>query len=402
MSANTRSPLWWSSKPFWTEQAFDSQDFLISLLPMKKHFSHHAPVLLDIDGKSLSKTDKKRLRHPLCGGVILFTRNWHSRQQLTELCQQIKDVREDLLICVDHEGGRVQRFKSDGFTHLPPMGDLGHAWMSAKGAKHLGDAALKAMDRATSMGYVMASELKACGVDFSFAPVLDLDHGHSSVIGNRAFHRDPQVVSALAKSFMQGMLQAGMANCGKHFPGHGFVTLDSHVDMPVDERALKSIASEDLMPYGWLGASLTSIMPAHVVYPKVDQMPAGFSSVWLQAVLREQLQFTGAIISDDLSMQGARVLGGQEVSFSQAAVKALNAGCDLLLICNQSVISKVAKSNPTLDVFLDELTQALLTHQWQANEESEHRRLALKGHDKGLDWGALMREPSYHRALQSC
>ncbi len=397
-----RSLSWWLNKPPWTEQRVESICFFNPIVFMKNQFSHHAPVLLDIDGLALTKVDQKRLRHPLCGGVILFTRNWHSRQQLKQLCEQIKDVREDLLICVDHEGGRVQRFKSDGFTHLAPMGELGQAWMNAKGSKHAADAALKAMDRATSMGYVMASELKACGVDFSFAPVLDLDHGNSTVIGNRAFHRDPQVVSALAKSFMQGMLQAGMANCGKHFPGHGFVSLDSHVDMPVDARSMKSIASEDLLPYGWLGSSLTSIMPAHVVYPRVDHMPAGFSSVWLQEVLREQLQFTGAIISDDLSMQGARMLGGQEVSFSQAAVKALNAGCDLLLICNQSVITKGAKSNSTLDVFLDELTQALLTHQWSANEESEHRRLALKGHDKGLSWGALMREPAYHRALQSC
>jgi beta-N-acetylhexosaminidase len=369
---------------------------------MKPVHSHHAPVLLDIHGLTLSKVDRARLRHPLCGGVILFTRNWHSRAQLTQLCEEIKKTRSDLLICVDHEGGRVQRFKTDGFTHLTPMGDLGRAWMEVKARESAPDAALKAMDQATCMGYVMASELKACGVDFSFAPVLDLDYARSSVIGNRAFHRDKQVVSVLAKSFMQGMLQAGMANCGKHFPGHGYVELDSHVDMPVDDRSLTAIASEDLMPYGWLGSSLTSVMPAHVVYPKVDHLPAGFSEVWLKEILRERLEFTGAIISDDLSMQGARVLEGKEVTYAQAAVKALNAGCDLLLICNQSVIASGAKSNSTLDVFLDELTQALLTHQWAANEESEYRRLALKGHDRGLNWEALMREPAYHRALQRC
>ena len=192
--------------------------------------TQHAPLIIDIAGLSLSKADRRRLKHPLTGGLILFARNWQDRQQLTSLCAAIKSIRKDLLICVDHEGGRVQRFKTDGFTHLPPMRALGELWIKDQ---------LRATNAATACGYVLGAELRSCGVDFSFTPVLDLDYSESSVIGDRALGRDPRVVTLLAKSLMHGLLQAGMANCGKHFPGHGFVKADSHTDIPVDKRSLK-------------------------------------------------------------------------------------------------------------------------------------------------------------------
>ena len=216
----------------------------------------HAPFIIDIAGTVLSKVDRQRLQHPLVGGLILFARNWQSREQLTDLCASIKRLRSDLLICVDHEGGRVQRFKTDGFTHLPPMRVLGDLWMKD---------AMLATNAATACGYVLGAELRACGVDLSFTPVLDLDYGESSVIGDRAFHRDSRVTALLAKSLMHGLLQSGMANCGKHFPGHGFVKADSHTDIPVDNRSLKKIMADDAAPYTWLNSSLASVMPAHVI-----------------------------------------------------------------------------------------------------------------------------------------
>jgi len=227
----------------------------------------HSPLIIDIAGTRLSKVDKKRLRHPLVGGLILFSRNWENREQLAKLCRKIRKVRRDLLICVDHEGGRVQRFRTDGFTHLPPMRAFGQIWLDGDGAE-TGAAALAACNAATAAGYVLASELRACGVDFSFTPVLDLDHGGSSVIGDRAFARDPRMVTLLAQALMHGLRQAGMGNCGKHFPGHGWATADSHVDMPLDERALEAILADDAAPYGWLDASLSAVMPAHVIYPQ--------------------------------------------------------------------------------------------------------------------------------------
>ena len=281
--------------------------------------TQHAPLLIDVAGLSLTKIDRRRLKHPLVGGLTLFARNWQDREQLTRLCREIRQVRRDLLICVDHEGGRVQRFKTDGFTHLPPMRALGEMWMK-DGKRGEGAGALQATNAATACGFVLGAELRACGVDLSFTPVLDLDFGESSVIGDRAFHRDPRVVSLLAKSLMHGLLQSGMANCGKHFPGHGFVKADSHTDIPVDRRSLTAILAQDAAPYGWLNTTLSSVMPAHVVYPKVDARPAGFSSRWLQDILRGQLAFGGAVISDDLSMAGARLIDGQVVSLVQATV----------------------------------------------------------------------------------
>jgi beta-N-acetylhexosaminidase len=353
---------------------------------------------LDIAGTQLTTVDRKRLLHPLTGGVILFGRNWANRQQLTQLCADIKAVREDLLICVDHEGGRVQRFRNDGFTHLPPMRALGVLWMkdqkSVSGEFKTGSGAMAAMDAATASGYVLASELRACGVDFSFTPVLDLDHGGSSVIGDRSFHRDPRVATALAKSVMHGLLLAGMANCGKHFPGHGNVRADSHVDIPVDKRSLKAVLNDCALPYQWLTTTLTSVMPAHVIYPKVDSLPAGFSPRWLQDILRGDLRFNGAIFSDDLSMEGARRIEGRSVSFAEAGVAALNAGCDLLLLCNQSV-----GDGHGVDEMLDGLTERLVKNQWHASDASEQRRRALLPKTPSVAWDALMTQPAYLRAL---
>jgi beta-N-acetylhexosaminidase len=241
---------------------------------------------------------------------------------------------------------------------------------------------------------VLGSELRACGVDFSFTPVLDLDHGESGVIGDRSFHRDPRVVSALAKSVMHGLLQAGMANCGKHFPGHGFVTADSHVDIPVDKRSLKTILNDCALPYPWLSTTLTSVMPAHVIYPKVDALPAGFSPRWLQDILRGQLHFNGAIFSDDLSMEGARRIEGRAVSFAEAGVAALNAGCDLVLLCNQSL-----GNGHAVDEMLEGLTERLVKNQWHASDASEQRRRALLPQTSPLAWDALMTHPAYVRAL---
>jgi beta-N-acetylhexosaminidase len=352
-----------------------------------------APVILDVAGLALTEVDRQRLAHPLCGGMILFGRNWQNREQLAALCADIKSVRDDLLICVDHEGGRVQRFRTDGFTHLPPMRALGEMWLKDGGQ---GPSAMRATDAATAAGYVLASELRACGVDFSFTPVLDLDWGESGVIGDRAFSRDPRVATVLAKSVMHGLLQAGMANCGKHFPGHGFVKADSHVDIPIDRRSLKAILADDAAPYAWLSATLTSVMPAHVIYPKVDSRPAGFSSKWLNDILRGQMGFTGAIFSDDLSMAGARLIDGREVSYTEAAVTALNAGCDMVLLCNQSVETE---GGAAVDELLEGLEKARRQAKWRPSEASEQRRLELLPARAAVSWDALMAEPRYMRAL---
>jgi beta-N-acetylhexosaminidase len=309
------------------------------------------------------------------------------------LCTEIKAIRKDLLICVDHEGGRVQRFRTDGFTHLPAMRRLGQMWaQDGKGLK--GEGVLQACKAASAVGYLLASELRACGVDFSFTPVLDLDYGESSVIGDRAFHRDPRHVSLLAKSLMHGLLRAGMGNCGKHFPGHGFVKADSHVDMPIDKRSLKAILKEDAKPYAWLNNELSAVMPAHVIYPKVDARPAGFSQTWIQDILREQLEFTGAVFSDDLSMAGARVLDGQPISFTQGALAALNAGCDLVLLCNQSL-----KGSKVIDEVLDGLAEGQVKGWWQPDELSEARRVALLPTSPALAWDDLVRSVNYQQAL---
>jgi beta-N-acetylhexosaminidase len=347
----------------------------------------HSPLILDIAGTELTDADRARIADPLTGGVILFARNWSSRAQLTRLCAGIKEVREDVIVCVDHEGGRVQRFRTDGFTHVAPMRTFGEMWMRD---------ALAATNAATAAGFVLGSELRACGVDLSFTPVLDLDWGGSSVIGDRAFHRDARVVALLAKSVMHGLLRAGMANCGKHFPGHGFVKADSHTDIPVDNRSLKAILADDAAPYQWLNSVLTSVMPAHVVFPKVDSRPAGFSGKWLNDILRGQLAFQGAVVSDDLSMEGARLIDGKRVSYTEAALAALRAGCDLVPLCNQSVESEGGQA---VDELLAGLAQARTRGAWQPSEVSEQRRLALLPRGGGLTWDELMGDAQYMHAL---
>ncbi len=346
----------------------------------------HAPVVLDIAGTALTAVDRRRLEHPLTGGLVLFARNWESRAQLTALTASIKAVRPDVVIAVDHEGGRVQRFRTDGFTALPPMRALGELWMKD---------AMRAMAAAGAVGQVLASELRACGVDLSLAPVLDLDHGASSVIGDRAFHRDARVVSLLAQGVMHGMLRAGMAHCGKHFPGHGHVKADSHTEIPVDRRSLKAILGDDAKPYEWLSTSLTAVMPAHVVYPKVDHRPAGFSDVWLKDILRGRLGFTGAVFSDDLSMAGARVVDGSTLTYTEAACLALEAGCDLVLLCNQSLEAGGA----AIDALIDGLA-ASAGDAWHPDPDSEARRVALLPQTAPLAWDALMHDPGYQHALE--
>ena len=353
-----------------------------------------SPLIIDMAGTSLSAADRRRLKNPLVGGLILFARNWADRTQLVHLVADVKAVRGDVLVCVDHEGGRVQRFRGDGFTHLPPMHRLGELWMrDAKGGE--GSGAMRALDAATATGYVLAAELRACGVDFSFTPVLDLDYGASSVIGDRAFHRDPRVVAALSRALMHGLLLAGMANCGKHFPGHGFGAADSHTEVPVDGRSLKAILTDDAAPYPWLSTTLTSVMPAHVVYPKVDTRPAGFSRRWLQEILRERLGFGGAIFSDDLSMEGARHIDGQALSYCDAALLALQAGCDMVLLCNQSL-----GDGKAVDALIDGLARARDEGRWLPEEASEARRLALLPQMPPLPWDALMLHPAYVHALE--
>ena len=345
----------------------------------------HAPLIIDIAGTELTDDDRRRLAHPLVGGLILFGRNWQSRAQLTALCASVKRLRPDLLICVDHEGGRVQRFRTDGFTHLPPMRALGELWMHD---------AMRAQDAATACGYVLAAELRACGVDFSFTPVLDLDWGPSGVIGDRAFHADARVVAMLAKSVAHGLLRAGMGNCGKHFPGHGFVAADSHTDLPRDRRSLKAILADDAAPYGWLGMSLDAVMAAHVVYPKVDARPAGYSARWLQAVLRQRLGFGGAMFTDDLSMEAARHIEGRTVTPTEAVLAALHAGCDLALLCNQSL-----GAGSVLDDAIDGLAEAQIKGAWAPSGASDARRRALLPRQAAADWSTLMRSTDYLHAL---
>lgn len=280
------------------------------------------PVVVDVAGLALDAHERARLLHPLVGGVILFARNFESKTQLERLCAEIHALRTPrLLVCVDHEGGRVQRFR-DGFTALPPMRELGRMWDESPQA---------ACRSATEFGRTIGSELRAVGVDLSFTPVLDLDWGRSAVIGDRAFHSDPAAVAALARSLVHGLLLGGMANCGKHFPGHGFADADSHVALPVDERALDAVLARDAAPYEWLGETLLSVMPAHVVYPQVDGQPAGFSTRWLRTILRERLGYRGLIFSDDLTMEGATVAG----DIVARANAALAAGCDMVLVCNR-------------------------------------------------------------------
>ena len=280
------------------------------------------PLMVGIAGGTLDQDEEEVLRHPCVGGVILFSRNFRDRAQLRALCDAIHGLRRPpLLIAVDHEGGRVQRFRN-GFSALPAAAQYGALYERSPE---------RACRAARAGGRVMAAELRACGVDFSFAPVLDLDHGVSTVIGDRAFHRDPDVVTALARAFLAGMRAAGAGGVGKHFPGHGGVTADSHHALPVDRRSWEDLRLADLVPFERLAASeLAGVMPAHVVYERLDARPAGFSRRWIGDVLRGELGFQGVVFSDDLDMAAAAA-GGDHVARARAAV---DAGCDMVLVCN--------------------------------------------------------------------
>lgn len=348
---------------------------------MSKSLLGPGPITLDVLGLELDAEDRRRILDPLTGGVILFARNFSNRKQLSKLTADIKKLRPDVLISIDHEGGRVQRCKVDGFTHLPAMRKLGELWLTKSKSTHPAESAALAMAAATACGYILASELRACGVDLSFTPVLDLDFGRSSVIGDRSFSRDPQIVFALAKSLNEGLRLADMANCGKHFPGHGWAEADSHVAIPVDQRSLKEILNEDAKPYEWLDLSLAAVMPAHVIYPKVDQHPAGFSKIWLHSILRQELGFEGVIFSDDLSMEGASVAG----SVVKGAELALEAGCDAVLICNRP------------DMADQLLSKLKLTQAKQSESAARLNRLMPKS--AALAWDELQSESEYQHAI---
>lgn len=278
------------------------------------------PLMIDLEGPRLSDPERERLAHEAVGGVILFSRNYESPAQLRGLIQSIRQIRPRILIGVDQEGGRVQRFQS-GLTRVPPMRSFGRTWdHDPEQARAITYAA----------GWLMASELRDMDVDFSFAPVLDLDHGVSTVIGDRSFHSDPQAVAALADAWIDGMHEGGMAAVGKHFPGHGAIAADSHHELPSDGRALEAILEQDAIPFRELAEKLDAVMPAHVVYPQVDELPAGFSPFWLKNVLSREVGFRGVVVSDDLTMAGAAVAGEPP----ERARAALDAGCDLLLVCN--------------------------------------------------------------------
>ncbi|WP_347986361.1 beta-N-acetylhexosaminidase [Methylomonas sp. AM2-LC] len=278
------------------------------------------PLMIDIGGLTLTALDKEKIAHPNTGALILFSRNFENPEQIQALIKDIRKARSgELLIAVDQEGGRVQRFQN-GFTRLPP---------AARYADY--------PQLAESAGWLMAAELLAMGVDFSFAPVLDVDTGVSEIIGNRSFSTDCQQAALLASAFRRGMRRAGMSATGKHFPGHGAVALDSHLTLPIDERDLASIRHQDLVPFQKLiSEGLEAIMPAHVVYPQVDELPAGFSKIWVDQILRQELGFTGTVFSDDLSMAGAAVMG----DYLERAKLADQAGCDMLLVCNNATAAE--------------------------------------------------------------
>lgn len=322
------------------------------------------PVMIDVEGYTLTTADQQKINHPNTGAVILFSRNYSDPEQITKLITSIRDARNgDILIAVDQEGGRVQRFQT-GFTRLPAVSTFSHS-----------------PELAESAGWLMAAELLAVGVDFSFAPVLDIDCGVSEIIGDRSFSQNQQLATQLANQYRKGMNSAGMAATGKHFPGHGAVALDSHLTLPIDDRDLESIREKDLLPFKQLiSEGLEGIMPAHVVYPKIDPLPAGFSSKWIQQILRKELNFNGAIFSDDLSMEGAASIG----NFSERAKLALHAGCDMVLVCNNpNAAEEILNSLPITQDSLREKRLKLMrgkfhTHRKQLLDSERWQQVSIQ------------------------
>lgn len=327
-------------------------------------------IMVDIAGTTLQAHERARLLNPLVAGVILFSRNFESVEQLTALTESIHALRHPrLLIGVDHEGGRVQRFRA-GFTAIPPMRSLGKL--------HEVDPQLS-YQAAEKVGWLLASELLAVGVDFSFAPVVDLDYGGSKVIGDRAFSMDWYTVGQLAFYVMTGMRKAGMASVAKHFPGHGFIEADTHTEVAVDSRAYAEIEQQDMQPFlNLIKNGVDAVMPAHVIYPQVDSLPAGFSNHWLQTVLRETCQFEGAIVSDDMSMRAATEYG----TATERVLAALQAGCDLVLVCNDPQAA-------------DEVLKQL---SWRASTLSHARLIRLHAHKK-MDYKKLHYDPMWQTAV---
>lgn len=323
------------------------------------------PLMLDLEGTELTVEERELLSHPVVGGVIFFARNFQSREQIVDLCHTIHELRPALLLAVDQEGGRVQRF-TEGYTRLPAMATLAAA--SAAGPEP-GTALVR------ETGWLMAAEVLASGVDFSFAPVLDVDSNHCAVIADRSFSDEPRQVAELAGIFIDGMHEAGMAATGKHFPGHGAVTADSHLEIPVDERSLDAIRDRDMVPFTVLGGRLDAVMPAHIRFPAVDEHCVGFSRRWLQQLLRAELGYDGVIFSDDLSMKGADVPGG----YPEKAALALAAGCDMILVCNNragalEVIDYLERSAPRPS---HRLQRMKARRHWTWTELDRHpRRLA--------------------------
>ncbi|MCT2533712.1 beta-N-acetylhexosaminidase [SAR92 clade bacterium H231] len=325
-------------------------------------------LMLDLAGTELTAEEQQILQSPQVGGVILFARNIQSREQVTALNAQIRQASANLLIAVDQEGGRVQRLR-DGFTPLPPM-------------QLLADSVVQNPEVGVQLvrdtGWLMASEVLACGFDISFAPVLDVDRDTSSIIGDRAFSDQPEMVITLAQAFIEGMNEAGMAATGKHFPGHGGIVADSHLEAPVDHRSWQQLLDHDLKPFVALSKQLAGVMPAHITFPAVDPDSVGFSGFWLQQVLRQQLGFDGVIFSDDLSMKGADVAGG----YIDKAQLALNAGCDMILVCNCPEGAR-------------EVLQ-MMEHRSLAGSD----RIASMGATKSVDWDKLCADSRRTRVVQ--
>lgn len=332
------------------------------------------PVILDLNGLELERAEHDLLLHPQCGGVILFARNYESVEQVQHLTAAIRDCRPELVIYVDQEGGRVQRMR-EGFLRLPPLAELGKLYAKDSAA---------ACQQAEQLGWLMAAECLSVGVDVSFAPVLDLDYANSQVIGDRALHSDPQIVGQLAEHYVQGMHQAGMAAVGKHYPGHGFVAADSHVDIPVDHRDYEEIAASDLLPFKhMIEKGVDGLMPAHVIYKQCDPDPAGFSVFWIQQLLRMKLGFDGTVFSDDLTMEGASCAGESMIERARAA---LGAGCDVVLVCNNQ---DAAQS--TLDGL----------ERYTMSQDSLQRHQKMKARQR-QEWDVLHQSKQWNECVSSC